>query len=259
MAETDVNRRDARNSAWWAFSPFAYPTAQVARQSGRRVLAGPFAGMRYPLAFVARMLFHGPYQVGSFELELHPALERIIEARPTTIVNVGSAEGYYVTGLAMRVADAHVIGFEDEPALRGAALRLARLNGVSGRLELRGHCTVDELAALEPRLSAGETAVIFDCEGCEAQLADPEAVPWLAGATLLIELHPAAEPDVARILAERFAPTHELETIPSRVRRASDLAHYLQPLRGLRRIDRELLVAEFRDGSQDWLLATPRR
>jgi hypothetical protein len=32
----------------------------------------------------------------------------------------------------------------------------------------------------------------------------------------------------------------------------------LRPIRGMRRIDRERLVAEFRDGSQDWLRATPR-
>ena len=72
------------------------------------------------------MLFSGPYQVGSFELELHPAVERIVAERPATVVNVGSAEGYYAVGLAMRLAGARVVGFELDPALRAAAAAARR-------------------------------------------------------------------------------------------------------------------------------------
>ena len=42
------------------------------------------------------------------------------------------------------------------------------------------------------------------------------------------------------------------------IRGASQFDAKLRPIRGLRRIDRELIVAEFRDGPQDWLVATPR-
>jgi hypothetical protein len=212
--------------------------------------------MRYPASFVPRQLFGGPYQVGSFELELWPAIERIVAARPATIVNVGSAEGFYAVGLAMRIPSARVIGFELEPKLRAAATRLAARNGVAERIELRGLCTVGELATLSPGENA---AVIMDCEGAEAELADPERVPWLRAATLAVELHPAIDDRIEARLVERFATTHELEPIPSEVRRASDFDDQLRPIRGLRRIDRELLVAEFRDGPQRWLLATPRR
>jgi hypothetical protein len=240
----------------WAVSPFAWGTARVAAKSGRCVLAGPFAGMRYPASFVPRGLFSGPYQVGSFELELWPAIERIVATAPATVVNVGAAEGYYAVGLAMRLPAARVIGFEMEPKPRAAAARLAELNGVGDRIDLRGLCTVDELAgAVSPD---GGTAVLMDCEGAEAELADPERVDWLAGATVLVELHPAAAPEIGDRLAARFDPTHDLERIESQVRRASDFDAQLRPIGGLRRIDRELLVAEFRDGPMEWLWATPR-
>ena len=72
--------RSLRKAAWWALSPFAWGTAMTAAQSRCTVLTGPFAGLRYPPSLVPRLLFHGPYQVGSFELELHPAIERIIAA-----------------------------------------------------------------------------------------------------------------------------------------------------------------------------------
>jgi hypothetical protein len=222
------------------------------------VLAGPFAGLRYPPSFVPRLLFHGPYQVGSFELELHPAIERIVAAAPEVIVNVGCAEGYYAVGLATRLPAAQVIAYELDPELGEAAARLASLNGVGERVELRGLCTVDELASLESRLADRSVCVVMDCEGAEATLADPEAVPWQAGASLLVELHPAADGEIAAKLERRFAPTHETELVASRTRRASEFDAQLRPIRGLRRIDRELLVAEFRDGSQDWLVATAR-
>ncbi len=240
----------------WGLSPFAWGSARVAAASGRRVLTGPFAGMRYPASFVPRMLFAGAYQVGSFELELHPALERAVAARPATIVNVGSAEGYYAVGLAIRLPAARVIAFELDPGLRAAAARLAARNGVADRIESRGLCTVEELAALAPRAAAG-AFVIMDCEGAESDLADPERVPWLREAPILVELHPAIDADVGDRLEARFAATHTVERIGTEVRRASDFDAQLRPIRGLRRIDRELLVAEFRDGPQEWLSATP--
>jgi len=248
----------ARKALWWAASPFALGTALVARHSGRRVLAGPFAGMRYPASFVPRLLFGGPYQVGSYELELHPVFERVIGDAPELIVEVGGAEGYYAVGLARRLPWARVVAFELDPDLRAAATRLARLNEVQPRIELRGLCTAGELAALGPRAAEATTFVLMDCEGAEAELADPQAVPWLRDARLLIELHPTVDPDGAARFEQRFGTTHELEWIESELRRASDFGGVLGPVRGLRRIDRELLVAEFRDGPQRWLLATPR-
>lgn len=249
---------EARNLGWWLASPTAYAGVQVARQSGCRVLTGPFVGMRYPAGFVPRLLFGGPYQVGSFEHELHPVVAEIVAARPATVVNVGSAEGYYGVGMAMLLKQARVIAYEADPRLAAAAQRLAELNEVADRIEQHGLCTVSALAVLGPRLAESAVGVIMDCEGAEAELADPERVPWLAGAQLLVELHPAIDGEILAKLEARFSATHELSVIRSEPRRASLFDAVLGPLRGLRRIDRELLVAEYRDGSQDWLWAVPR-
>ena len=65
------------------------------------MLAGPFAGRALPARASSRACsFSGPYQVGSFELELYPVIERIVAAQPEFVVNVGGAEGYYAVGLA---------------------------------------------------------------------------------------------------------------------------------------------------------------
>lgn len=246
-----------RRLASWLASPLAYPSVQIARQTRCRVLLGPFAGMRYPFGFLPRGLFLGPSQVGSYESELHETVERIVAAAPAVVVNVGSAEGYYATGLARRLPDLEMIAFEAEPALRAAAGRLAELNGVAARVDLRGECTAAALAELEPVIGDRPACVVMDCEGCEGTLADPESVPWLARASILIELHPSIDAGIEQRLEARFAPAHETEVIRGRSPWAARWEE-LSRLRGLRQIDRELLVAEFRHGGQDWLWATPR-
>jgi hypothetical protein len=246
-----------RRLASWLASPLAYPSAQIARQTRCHVLLGPFAGMRYPFAFIPRNLFLGPFQVGSYEGELHPTVEAIVAAAPAVLVNVGAAEGYYAVGFARRLPGAQVIAFEADPAIRAAGERLARMNGVEDRVEARGECAPAELAALDERLAAGPVCVVMDCEGCEAQLADPGLAPWLERASLLVELHTSVDAEIEPRLAERFSATHETSVVRARPPWASQWDE-LARLRGLRQIDRELLVAEFRHGGQDWLWATPR-
>jgi hypothetical protein len=246
-----------RRLASWLASPLAYPSAQLARQTRCRVLLGPFAGTRYPFSFIPQNLFLGPFQVGSYEGELHPTVEAIVAAAPRVLVNVGAAEGYYAVGFARRLSDLHVIAFEADPGIRAAGERLARLNGVDDRVEVRGDCTPAELAALDERLAEGSAAVVMDCEGCEAQLADPGLAPWLARASWLVELHSSVDAEIEARLSDRFAATHETSVVRARPPWASQWPEVMR-LRGLRQIDRELLVAEFRHGGQDWLWATPR-
>ena len=247
----------ARDLIWWLLSPYAYATAALAVRTRCRVLVGPFAGMRYPFGSVTRMLLYGPSQVGCYERELHPVVEEMIATGPGLVVNVGAAGGYYAVGLARRLPGADVIAYESEPGRRAAVSRLAALNRVESRVDIRGTCTVAELAALAPSLAGRRACVVLDCEGAESELVDPEAVPWLAGASLLAELHPSVDPGIAALLERRLADTHETRLITAEQRWASQIAELWQ-MPGLRDIDRELLVAEYRHGIQQWLCATPR-
>src|SRR6516164_6432959 len=61
------------------------------------VLSGPFAGLRYldePI--------WGPIEpkwLGTYEQELLPVIQQIIQTPYSTIIDIGSAEGYYAVGL----------------------------------------------------------------------------------------------------------------------------------------------------------------
>ena len=246
-----------RSYVWWALSPYAYATARLALRTRRRVLGGPFAGMRYPFRSVAALLYDGPSQVGSYESELHAVVEEIVESRPELVVNVGAAGGYYAAGLAQRLPSAEVIAYETRDDGRDAVALIARLNGVGDRVWTRATCTVAALGALEAEVGGRSVCLLIDCEGAEAELVDPEAAPWLARASALVELHPSVDPEIGEKLEARLAPTHETVLIDAQPRWASHIPELWQ-LPGLRDIDRELLVGEYRHGAQQWLWATPR-
>jgi len=56
------------------------------------------------------------------------------------IIDVGSAEGYYAVGLAMRCPNSQIFTFEAEPYYRHLSRRLARENRIAENLDIRGAC-----------------------------------------------------------------------------------------------------------------------
>ena len=264
MSRDDARSRgmwtELRECATWLSSPAAYASVQIARQTRCGVLRGPFAGMLYPRDLVPRGLFPGPYVAGSFECELAPIIEEIIAAEPEVLVNVGSAQGYYAVGLGRAVWEMAVIAYEGDPVMRAAARRIALLNEVEPRVDALGLCTPGELAGLERRLDQRSVCVVMDCEGAEAELVDIDAVPWLARASLLVELHGAdgADGGSRPLLERRLSGSHELRIVHGEPRWASRFPE-LWSVHGLRQIDRELVVAEYRQGIGEWLWAVPKQ
>jgi hypothetical protein len=185
----------------------------------KRVMQGPFEGMGYlPMVSTVTAL---PMLLGTYECELNPAVEEICRAGCDRIVDIGAAEGYYAVGMALRNPEASVTCFEMNPSVRHYLRRLARRNGVRERIRIEGECTAAGLdAALE---GAGRPAVICDCEGAEDVLLDPRLVPSLRRALILVETHDGMVAGVNDHLLERFAPTHDVELIPSRPRTRDDL------------------------------------
>lgn len=224
-------------------------TARLSSLAGGRVLAGPFKGMRYVTQSHCSQL--GPKLLGSYERELASLLDQVGRIAPDRIVDAGAAEGYYAVGLLVRFPGARIMAFEAEQAARAELAALARLNGVEDRLEVRGFCDV---AALEAALAgATRPLVIMDIEGGEAQVLDPRAVPSLARAWVLVELHPHFVEGLERMLRDRFLATHRVHYIAARDRRRAELPD-VPPLGA-----RDLLAAawEARPDGQGWYWLEP--
>lgn len=183
------------------------------------IVQGPFAGMSYyPRAHGSMIL---PKLLGTYECELRGPIETICIQGCDRIIDIGAAEGYYAVGMALRNPGVPLICFELNASARYDLRRVARRNGVLSQLDVHPACTPDSLAhALE---GARRPAIICDCEGAEDELLDPERVPALRRALILVETHEGMIGGVNQRLLDRFAPTHDVELIRNQPRTSADL------------------------------------
>lgn len=167
-----------------------------------------------------------PKWVGTYELELSDIVEAIVHRGYIRILNIGSAEGYYAAGLAMRNPSAEVFAFDTDPLSRRQTRRLAHLNRVSGRIHVEGECKHDRLNAL----ISNKTLLMVDIEGYEVDLLDPVRVPNLVNSDLLIEVHEDTEftkhATAEEQLSGRLAASHVIERRISTDREAWIEAHH---------------------------------
>jgi hypothetical protein len=237
----------------WRRSPAARITSRFVAHYGLTVQQGPFAGMRYPDYAVGRGELVVPQLLGAYERELQPAFERVVARGYEQVVDIGASDGYYAVGLALKMPQATVQAFEMNDFPARVCQALAEENGVAGRITLRGLADVDALRALPDR----DAFVLCDCEGCEAELMDPEAVPLLRRSDLIVELHEFAVPDIQATIEERFGPTHDVEIVRTEKRYVGEFPRLME-LPGVSYMDREMGVSEFRPVPMKWAVLTRR-
>lgn len=172
---------------------------------------GPFKGMRYPegkaigSVFVSKIL-------GSYEKEIHPFIERICSTKYTEIINVGSAEGYYTVGLAMRIPGAKVFAFDTNTEAIRLLKQLAEANNVSERVETGSFCDAEILMNIPITERA---LIVSDCEGYEKELFTEETANFLRCHDLLIEVHDHLDIGISSHLRNIFEKTHKIEVANS--------------------------------------------
>jgi hypothetical protein len=216
--------------------------AKIFNGNQLEVVAGPFSGMKYfPLSRGSALL---PKLLGAYERELHPALQTVLAKKYTTIIDVGCAEGFYVVGLARKVPHARVHGFDLDRNSLAACQRLAELNQVSDRVSLHERCTHDALR----RLVDDRTLIVCDCEGFEVELLDPNRVPALRQADILVELHDRLVPYATQIVTHRFVAPQRVTLISTLNREPK--AYPL--LASLSLSEQHFALDEFRGGPMEW-------
>ena len=194
----------------------------------------------------------GPKLLGCYEMELHPPLEAIIDGRFELLIDIGSAEGYYAVGFLARCSSIWWIAFEPSERARDLLARLASVNGVVERLDIRGRCGPAEL--LEVLGNSRNPVIVCDIEGSEQEVLDPAHVPQLREASILIELHEFIRPGVSTLIRQRFSHTHHIHEIQSTSRHIDEL-----PKIRLRRQVVMELASEHRPCGTTWLWMTPGR
>lgn len=229
-------------------------TARAAIESPHRVLSGPFKGMTYEELEAAGSALH-PKLAGCYEQELHPYIEEAISRSPTRVIDVGSAEGYYAVGLAMRLPESTVSAYDTDQRAASLCQQMAAANGVSARVTVEGHCGEEELIALQ-----GSRCLVWsDCESYESTLFSDPVVRALAESDVMIETHDFIEPFTTRRLVERFKASHKTTVIHTVPDQARPFAYQPECLAGFDVASRTELMAEQRPAPMHWLWCKSRR
>jgi hypothetical protein len=215
----------------------------ISARTGDKICAGPFKGMNYRVrasegSRAARLL-------GVYEASLAPVIEAAVARGYPLVVDVGSAEGYYAVGMALRLPAAQVLARDDNPQAQALCRELARLNGVEARVEVGGrmeHRDFDICAAQR-------TLVICDIEGAEDALLDPIQAPGLLKADILVECHEGMAPGLTDRLAARFSASHHI----TRIGRLLDTQALPDWMEEWSDMDRLIALWEWRASPTPWL------
>jgi hypothetical protein len=235
--------------------PLALTRQAIRLATHRQVIGGPFRGMRYIESGRDREFpTYYPKLLGTYEIEIGSIIEGLCRQPFEYVVNVGAADGFYAVGFARRNPLCQAIAYEMRR--QDLIAELAQLNGVSSRVEARGLCTVETLSGDLVRPPA--TLVLMDVEGAEETLLDPEKLPPLQQAYILVESHDLYVPGIGDTLKRRFENSHHITEVWTRERVEADMPTV--PLRLLFRVARryvKFVLFEGRPAPMRWLYMRP--
>jgi len=114
------------------------------------------------------------------------------------------------------------------------------------------------LADLQDMPMLAPSLVIMDAEGAEEELLDPAKVPASRHAHIVVEVHDFTGSGLGAGLVARFAGSHAITEITTRIRRLEDFEHprsiwlrrYLLP-------SLQAFASECRPGLMQWLVMEP--
>lgn len=176
-----------------------------------RVQRGLCRGLRFPAenSFFSTV---APMMLGLYEHAFQRALEALIATRNyDLIVDVGSADGFYAVGLAMRCPHARVVACDTEARARQATMAMATCNGVSDRVSVRGFCSDRDLVEIASQ--ARRALILSDCEGYERQLFPEGSGGALARHDVAVEVHDWIDYRISPQLKAVFRESHDVEIV----------------------------------------------
>jgi predicted RNA methylase len=237
--------QDVANARRRELIPFVFSSTDA------KVQTGPFKGMIITPHFmwgdgdiVGKLL-------GVYEDELHPYVEQAIKNNPDAVINVGCAEGYYSVGFAKRLPNTPVIAVDVEPAAAIIVTNNSSSNNLSNVTAITQLVDTNWLEAECSLLT--NPLLIFDCEGAELPLLDPDQVPALSHCSILVECHDCIVPGITETLIERFSKTHKIQS----TEQTTKDPYQFEFLKNLSDCDKWALIHEGRPSTMIWLYMVP--
>ncbi len=233
--------------AWRLHSSFGKPTTRYVRQNGLSVRRGGFEALEFPAGAVGHTNYLAAKLAGVYEPDVVSFLVEHVSGKKT-FVDLGSGDGFFLSGLGRLHPELKLIGYEVNRYERALAQEIARTNGVE--TELRSLADESELR----NLPDDGLLLLCDLEGLEEDLLDPARSPALLNATMVVEAHSQFRPDVVPLLTARFEKTHEVKYIPSVETDPGSLAE----LKDWPEDQAEIAVYDGHLPTEGWLTFVPR-
>ena len=219
----------------------------------RSIVDGAFQGMLYLSQSYGSSLL--PKILGTYESELNFAVEQLCKINADLIIDIGSAEGYYAVGMAIRNPNARLVCYDIYKPARLLLARLAKINQVAERIKIKSLCNAKTLNQI---LSDSERPIVIcDIEGAEEDVLKPNEAPNLKGASILVELHEGMREGVTKVLRNRFSKSHEIKFYDVKPRNLDDFPAKLNNI-VLTSKERKEAMEEYREGCNGWYFMLPK-
>jgi hypothetical protein len=211
----------------------------------KEVRQGPFKGMKYINASTGSVIL--PKIYGTYEKELNHLLNTENLKSYDIILDIGAAEGYYAVGLTRLIMSTKIIAFEATEKGRKMIQKLASLNRVTDRIKMEGFCDEKLLNSYLDKYN--RPFIIMDIEGGEISLLDPELVPQISKADILVEIHTFLNKNIPVYIKERFKNSHHIQIINQEPRVENDIRF---PINYFIKKHKKVLMNEFRSSEICW-------
>ena len=226
------------------------------RKFGGEVRYGPLQGLRLRLDATWGAGDRAGMLLGLYEKEVVEVLAKALCDR-AVFIDIGAADGYYAVGLLNAGLCEKSIAFEMSAKARESIGDLARLNNVSDRLTICGAAREDTLQSLGKDASFEQCVVLCDIEGAEVTVLNENALRIMAGAIIVIELHPSGMlgiKAVESLLRQRSEPLFDVTTIHCGARAPLEISE----ISAFDEDDQWLICSEGRGYRQSWLVLRPK-
>jgi hypothetical protein len=225
----------------------------VFHATGAKVQTGPFKGT----VLIPRYMWGdgdtAAKLMGVYEDELHDFIVQAVAHCPDTVINVGSAEGYYSVGLAKLLPAVTVIAVDIDPRSANIVQDTATANQLTN---VRAVTQTATHAWLEAQCeNFVRPLLVFDCEGAELELLDPAQVSALSRCLIMVECHDCMNSTITPTLLARFQHTHNIQSVSQTYKDSYqfDFLHHLSDC------DKWALVHEGRPSTMSWLYMVPKQ
>ncbi len=213
------------------------------------IKSGPFKGLKYPdfISFGSALY---PKLLGTYESELFPLINKLkLTEDYHSIINIGSAEGYYSVGFAIMFKNAIVYAYDINPKYESIITDFAKKNKVNNRLHFILNTNIETFEKLDEK---NRSLIFCDCEGCEKQLFDKNNLNKFSNSDLIIETHDLAVHGVTNYLLDLFKDTHGVEIFYVKSK-AEKMKIHEKEISNLSSFERDICIEEGRAHSLAWL------